>query len=224
MTLEELAEKVSDLETQLTAVKGNRDKVLSEKKSLKKRIAELEAKIAAGGSDDDDNGDDDDGDDAPPPPVKAKKPTASAAPEPTAIKRLRDEMAQLKAELDGERKSKQALTVDTALSDAFAEAGISVKFRSAASALFKSTRTMKVDGSAVLCDDEPLADAVKSWIDGEEGSAFIERGTSTGSAVPNKSPGGHKPPTGKRRSEMSPSDKGAYLKKFGLDAYMKLPA
>lgn len=228
MTLEELAAELGALKTKLSVAEQREQERLDEVERLRRHNAKLLAekkKVKARVRDDDEDADEDDdvdgGADDETPAPKRKTDPGTARIE----KRYKDELAKLKKELDDERAARNKAAIEAAVSEALDKAGVAPQYRAAVKALMLS-RKVEVAEDGVQIDGKAALDSVAEWTRSDEGRAFVAAPASGGSAATNRAPSGRAqqtPQTTKRRSEMTPAERGAFVRENGADAYNALP-
>lgn len=133
-----------------------------------------------------------------------------------------DKLKTLNADKDAKLHN---LLIENGLTEALTKAGVAPQYLDAAKALVKTKHKAEIaeqDGNiAATFDGKPLSDFVTEWTQGEHGKHFV--------ASPDNGGGGAKGTTGggkatvEKRSEMNHTQKAAYIKEHGQEAYLKLP-
>lgn len=225
MTLEEViaelkavkadtASRIAEVETKAAEerdkLKGKIGELIAEKKKLK-------AKTRPPADDDEDADEDEAGEDDAPRGAKKQSPDLAR------VQREHERaLTEMRDTLDKARKKAEDAAIRTALADALDKAGIAPEYRAAVEALLKGKHKVEVaDDDTVLFDGKSVSDSVAGWVK-NEGRAFIKAPASGGSAATSGAPSGGANQQ-KPRSQMSPAEKGKFLREHGQDAYNQLP-
>lgn len=117
---------------------------------------------------------------------------------------------------DGLSSNLQNVLIDGGLADNLAKIGVKAEFLDATKALLRGQVSI-IDNKAVV-GDKPLGDFMSEWAS-SEGKAFVPAQENSGG---NGQGGGQGGKQTKKRSEMSHSEKGAYIKEHGEAEYFKI--
>lgn len=212
MTLEEaiaaiaaLQKKADDADAAIAALKAKNAEIITEKKELRDKFNAFKEEVEA----------------------KGKAPTPNDPPESPTAKALRErieaeygpKLTALTSQLDAITNERNTLAVETALDDALKTAGVAVHLQPAVKALLKTSRKIELANGVVTCDGKAVKDSVSEWVATPEGKAFVAAPANGGSAAP----GGASGAITKKRSELTASEKGAFITAHGLQAYQQLP-
>lgn len=112
---------------------------------------------------------------------------------------------------------------DAALTEALTKAGVTnpVHLKAAKALLASGVQVVDENGSRVVkAGDKALSDFITEWAGGDEGKHFVGPAGTTGDGAQGA---GRFTGTAPKRSEMSVTDKAAYVNKHGQEAFLKLP-
>jgi hypothetical protein len=123
---------------------------------------------------------------------------------------------------DAAESKLKSLLIDNALTTALTEANIGKDFMKAAKALVQTSNKFDVTESGATVDGQPVADFIKKWVEGE-GKAFVAAPANSGGGA-NGGKSGSGAAGKQKRSEMTASEKSAYVTQHGREAFLALPA
>lgn len=172
---------------------------------------------------------------------KAQKDSAIDPADLEAAERERDDWKQkatdaskalAKAQKDAEAATKRANEVDAAhkstlsdaaLTEALTKVGVTnpVHLKAAKALLASGVQVVDENGNRVVkAGEKALSDYITEWAGGDEGKHFVGPAGTTGDGAQGA---GRFTGTAPKRSEMSVTDKAAYVNKHGQEAFLKLP-
>lgn len=201
MTLEELQQRVSDLEAEKEAVNSKNKELLGELKKVKMQNKEVDIEKYLQMQDD----------------YETLKTEHEKLLKTSKIES--EKMANsLKAKDDALRNH----LIEEGLTSNLAKAGVKPEFLEASKALLRTKALLKEENGAyqALLGDKPLTDGIAEWASGE-GKHFIQASGGSGGGA--SGGGSHSGGENLKRSEMTHSQKGEYIAKNGQEAYFKLP-
>ncbi len=134
------------------------------------------------------------------------------------------ELDALTAKLDQSTARLNQTLIDKGLSDALVKANVAPHHLPAVTALIKATAKAEIsdeDGNAVAkFDGKTIEEFVTGWAQGDTGKHYIAAPNNGGGGA-GGSNGGGKAATGKK-ADMTVSQKAAYIREHGAEAYDKL--
>ena len=143
----------------------------------------------------------------------------------TSEKMSKGEIAKLSKSLQEKDGALNGLLVDSGIADALAKAGVAPHYVNPLKAMFKTQAQIVAENGAykAVIGDKGLADAIGSYLGGDEGKHFVSAPMNSGGGA---SGAGGKGGTasGGKRSDMTAAQRVEFISKQGQDAYLKLPA
>jgi hypothetical protein len=135
------------------------------------------------------------------------------------------EIAKLTKSLQEKDGALNGLLVDSGISDALAKAGVAPHYVNPLKAMFKTQAQLVNENGAykAVIGDKGVADAIGAYLSGDEGKHFVAAPANSGGGAQGSGGKGASGASGKR-SEMSITDKAAFIAEHGQDAYLNLPA
>ena len=207
--LEEQIQKVTaPLQESITKLETNNQALVDEKRTLESELRK--AKIPGTGKGKDGKGGED-------------------APDIEEIrKRIEEDVrADLSATFDPIKQQNEALQkqlnkvlVDDGLKSALTAGNVASHYVEAAASLIKSKHAVEVKDGKALADGKPLEEFVKAFLAGDSGKHFVKAPGNAGGGSGNGSGAGGTPPS-KPVSQMSLTEKSAFLKAHGLEAWQQ---
>ena len=201
MTLEELQQKVSDLENEKNLVDSKNKELVVELRKVKSLNKEVDVEKHFKLVEDFEN---------------------LASEHDKLLKTSKIDSEKMATSLKAKDDALRNHLIEEGLTSNLAKAGVKTEFLEASKALLRQKALIKEENGAyqALLGDKPLTDGIAEWVSGE-GKHFIQAsGGSGGGASGGGSGGGGE---NFKRSEMNHSQKGEYIAKNGQDAYFKLP-
>lgn len=135
------------------------------------------------------------------------------------VEELEKRNADSEAELQKTKQENNDKTINEVLSQSLSELNVSSPHIKAVKALIRSENQIEINDSGMaVVGDKPLGDFVKDWGNGD-GKHFISAPNNTGGSAKGGSASGA---STKKASEMSDSEKVAYISENGQEAYESL--
>ena len=201
MTLEELQQKVSDLEAEKNLVDSKNKELVVELRKVKSLNKEVDVEKHFKLVEDFEN---------------------LASEHDKLLKTSKIESEKMATSLKAKDDALRNHLIEEGLTSNLAKAGVKPKFLEASKALLRTKALLKEENGAyqALLGDKPLTDGIAEWVSGE-GKHFIQASGGSGGGA--SGGGSHSGNENYKRSEMNHSQKGEYIAKNGQEAYFKLP-
>ena len=201
MTLEELQQKVSDLETEKNLVDSKNKELVVELRKVKSLNKEVDVEKHFKLVEDFEN---------------------LASEHDKLLKTSKIDSEKMATSLKAKDDALRNHLIEEGLTSNLAKAGVKTEFLEASKALLRQKALIKEENGAyqALLGDKPLTDGIAEWVSGE-GKHFIQASGGSGGGA--SGGGSHSGGENFKRSEMNHSQKGEYIAKNGQDAYFKLP-
>ena len=202
MTLEELQQRVSDLETEKNLVDSKNKELVVELRKVKSLNKEVDVEKHFKLVEDFEN-------------LKTEH--------DKLLKTSKIDSEKMATSLKAKDDALRNHLIEEGLTSNLAKAGVKTGFLNGAKALLRQNTLIKEENGAyqALLGDKPLSDGIAEWISGEEGREYLQATKSSGGGASGGGSGGGS--ENYKRSEMNHSQKGEYIAKNGQDAYFKLP-
>lgn len=201
MTLEELQQRVSDLEAEKEAVNSKNKELVVELRKVKSLNKEVDVEKHFKLVEDFEN---------------------LASEHDKLVKTSKIDSEKMATSLKAKDDALRNHLIEEGLTSNLAKAGVKPEFLEASKALLRTKALLKEENGAyqALLGDKPLTDGIAEWVSGE-GKHFIKASGGSGGGA--SGGGSHSGGENYKRSEMNHSQKGEYIAKNGQDAYFKLP-
>ena len=202
MTLEELQQRVSDLEAEKEAVNSKNKELVVELRKVKSLNKEVDVEKHFKLVEDFEN-------------LKTEH--------EKLLKTSKIESEKMANSLKAKDDALRNHLIEEGLTSNLAKAGVKPEFLEASKALLRTKALLKEENGAyqAFLGDKPLTDGIAEWISGEEGREYLQATKSSGGGASGGGSGGGS--ENFKRSEMTHSQKGEYIEKNGQEAYFKLP-
>ena len=201
MTLEELQQRVSDLEAEKEAVNSKNKELVVELRKVRSLNKEVDVEKHFKLVEDFEN-------------LKTEH--------DKLLKTYKIESEKMATSLKAKDDALRNHLIEEGLTSNLAKAGVKPEFLEASKALLRTKALLKEENGAyqALLGDKPLTDGIAEWVSGE-GKHFIQASGASGGGA--SGGGSHSGGENLKRSEMTHSQKGEYIAKNGQEAYFKLP-
>ena len=201
MTLEELQQRVSDLETEKNLVDSKNKELVVELRKVKSLNKEVDVEKHFKLVEDFEN---------------------LASEHDKLLKTSKIDSEKMATSLKAKDDALRNHLIEEGLTSNLAKAGVRPEYLEASKALLRTKALLKEENGAyqALLGDKPLTDGIAEWVSGE-GKHFIQASGGSGGGA--SGGGSHSGGENFKRSEMNHSQKGEYIAKNGQEAYFKLP-
>lgn len=136
------------------------------------------------------------------------------------------EIAKLNEENTATKSKLDSVLIDGGIADALVKVNVAPQYHDAVKALLKTAHKsalVEQDGKVIAhIDGKPITDFITEWSQGDQGKHYVAA-PSNGGGGSKGSGDGSKATVAKKRSEMSPSEKSAYIDEHGQDKYNLIP-